>query len=328
MRPAAAVVRAEGLRFEHRSVRARGRGAGPGCVGVEALSAVVEAGEVVGVLGPNGAGKSTLLRMLGTLLRPQAGTLLLFGEDATRPAPRLRRRVGFAADTSAHIEALTGFENALWFARAAGVPGDEAGRRVAALFDRLGLDEFAGVRCREYSHGTRRKLLLVAALAHEPGLIVLDEPTLGLDPKAADALVTLLRDRAEAGAAVILATHDLHAAHRLCHRVIFLDHGRVVLDGAPATLLASAGAGRTRIRVTFRAGNDPLLRTPGVELLRCEPGALELLCDSGGAALPALCADLIAQSLDIASIELREPDLRDVFSAATGRAWQPGPAPS
>ncbi|MFI5279707.1 MAG: ABC transporter ATP-binding protein [Gemmatimonadales bacterium] len=206
-----------------------------------ALDLDVAAGEVVGVLGPNGAGKTSLLRLLATGRRPAAGTLALLGEDASHPTAALRRKIGVAGDEAVHLDALSGRENLALFARAAGLSRAAAARAADPMLDRFHLTADADRPVAEYSLGMRRRLLLAEALAHEPRLVVLDEPTTGLDPEGRDALRAVLRERAAAGAAVVCASNDVAEVERLADRVIFLRDGRKVLEGGPRDLIAALG---------------------------------------------------------------------------------------
>jgi ABC-2 type transport system ATP-binding protein len=206
-----------------------------------ALDFDVAAGEVVGVLGPNGAGKTSLLRLLATGRRPAAGTLALLGVDASRPSSALRRRIGVAGDEAVHVDALTGRENLALFARAAGLPVGDAANAAATMLDRFHLSSDADRPVAEYSLGMRRRLLLAEALAHGPSLIVLDEPTTGLDPEGREALRDALKERAAGGAAVVCASNDVAEVERLAQRVIFLRGGRKVLEGGPRDLIAALG---------------------------------------------------------------------------------------
>ncbi|MGH7446895.1 MAG: ATP-binding cassette domain-containing protein [Longimicrobiales bacterium] len=324
-------VAAEGVAFRYERTRRRARsdsrrrspasgdahGHRPG---INGLDLAVRAGEIVGLLGPNGGGKSTLLRLLATALRPQAGTLLLLGMRTRAPARALRQSIGYAADVPVHLDVLSGRHNAVAFARAAGLPRSVATAAVVTLFDRFELTTDAHRAAGEYSHGMRRKLLLTEALAHVPGLILLDEPTLGLDPPASAALGELLRERAAAGAAVVFATHELDLASRLCDRVVFMVDGRVALDGRPHELLHAIDPG-TRIRIALRTPLAAALQLDGMQLVRAGEDVIELRTAAGAAALPDLCATLVRENVQVRTIELREPDLRDVFMTVTGRFW-------
>lgn len=327
-------VDAERIAFRYKSARRSLRRPAPDASGalrshetdtthasdIDGLNLRILPGEIVGLLGPNGGGKSTLLRLLATALRPMSGALTLLGRRAHSPDRTLRRSIGYAADTPVHIEALSGRANALSFARAAGMPNAAALDAVDGLFERLSLAADAGRAVREYSHGMRRKVLLTEALAHRPQLILLDEPTLGLDPPAVAEMSALLRERAADGAAVIFATHELDLASRLCDRVIFMRDGRTALDGRPDALLRAIDPG-TRIRIALCAPLADALEVADIETVRVGADVIELRTPAGAAVLPALCAALLRNDAQVHTIELREPDLRDVFMSLTGTIW-------
>jgi len=235
-------------------------------VALEAFDLDVAPGEVVGVLGPNGAGKTSLLRLLATGRRPAAGTLALLGHDAARPTAALRRQIGVAGDDAVHADALTGRENAVLFARAVGLARAEAERAADALLERFRLAADAHRPVGEYSSGMRRRLLLAQALAHAPRLVVLDEPTTGLDPEGRDALREVLDERARAGAAIVCASNDVVEAERMCGRVVFLRAGRKVLEGAPRDLIAALGA-REVVEVRHPNLGDVFERATGEALV-------------------------------------------------------------
>ena len=289
------IVRARGLTARYRER-----------VALDGLDLDVAPGETIGILGPNGAGKTTALR----LLRVAAAHL----------------RLGIAGDDLIHIDALTGFENALGFAMAAGLPRTEAARRVTTLLGTFSLAADAHRPVAEYSQGMRRRLLLLEALAHDPALIILDEPTSGLDPEGRAVLSTVLKQRTAAGAAVVLATNDLGAAERLCDRVLFLSAGRPVLEGRPAELIARLG-GATRFEFTIEADRAPQVRVVGAEIVLATPQKLVAHARNGvrgsgfgGASpLPALCEAILADGAAIEAVAVRRPDLGDVYLQATGQ---------
>jgi ABC-2 type transport system ATP-binding protein len=315
-------VEARGVSYHHRDRRSSRTAP----AGIDAFELDVGAGEIVGVIGPNGAGKSTLLRVLATILPPQHGTLRLLG-DAAAPARRtLRRRIGYAGDDAVHFHALDGYTNALAFACAAGMERAAAAVAVRSLLARFDLETRGTTPVRTYSHGMRRKLLLVEALAHAPELVLLDEPTLGLDEHARTALLEVLRQRAADGTAVVMATNELDTAAALCTRVVFLLDGRVALQGEPAGLLRTV-AHRTVISVALhgQAHSAPRFNGPGRVQLGDDHASLELHTPADSSVLPAFCAALIEQQVDIRSITVRGADLRDVFLHVTGEHWSVEP---
>lgn len=271
-------------------------------------------GEIVGLLGPNGSGKSTLLSLLATSRRPSAGTLELFGRSAQPATADQRRAIGYAGERAVHLEALSGVANVRLFARAAGATKAEAGRAAADLLRTLGLADHAARPAARYSAGMRRKLLLACALAHHPRLLLLDEPFGGLDRSGAAALRSLLRTRAEAGAAVVLSTHALRAAASLCHRVLLLARGVVVAAGAPTMLIRALGAGAI-LDARIAASEAP--RLEGFDVLCATRRRVRVRAPSGATALAPLCAALVASGARVHAVRVREPDLRDVYRAAT-----------
>jgi len=316
-------VEAKGIAYDHaRRGRRRDREAGPGRIGP--IDFAVSAGMVVGLVGPNGAGKSTLLRLLATLIEPDAGELRLLGEPvSTGSRTRVRRRIGWVPDAAPHFGRLTGRENTVLFGRAAGLPAADAAAAAERLLARLGLAADADRPAREYSFGMSRKLALAEALVHAPPLAVLDEPTIGLDPASRDAAITLVRERAAAGAAVIIATNDVAAADAACDHVALLHHGRVIAAGRPDELVAATGDA-DRIDIVWQGEVVGVPRLPAaIEVVISAPNHLRVRAAAGAAALPELCRALLEQGCAIRSIVVRRPDLRDAFEALTGAGWEP-----
>ncbi len=299
-------VRARGLELRH-----------GGRIVLTGLDLDVAAGDIVGLLGPNGAGKTSALRLLATGRRPAAGTLVILEHDARRPTAALRRRIGVAGDEPVHVDAMTGWENAVCFARAAGLSRDVAAARVRGLLDRFALGGDAHRPVAEYSLGMRRRLLLVEALAHAPALLVLDEPTTSLDLEGRAILTAVLRERAGSGAGVVLATNDLGFAEGMCDRVVFLRDGRPVLEGRPRDLIARLG-GDTTFEFTLAAPAPPEVRCDGVEIALATADRLVARSVAGSAPLPALCEAILRAGAAIVSVTVRRPDLRDVVLRATG----------
>ena len=205
-------------------------------------------GDRVVVMGPNGSGKSTLLRLVSTELPSRPGTLELFGE-ACGPTRRdfrkkreLRKRIGIVQDTSVHVEDLTGMENGLLCAELYGLPRTEALEAFAALFTSLGLDDALHVPTREYSYGMKKKLLIAEALVHDPDLLIMDEPALGLDPPSRVALRRILEERSGKGVCTLAATNEPALARELATTVVLLHEGEVVAHGSPRSFWPRSAA--------------------------------------------------------------------------------------
>jgi ABC-2 type transport system ATP-binding protein len=211
-------------------------------VAVDSIDLTVGAGEIFGLLGPNGAGKTTTIRLLVTLLPVRSGQASIFGLDVRRAAMAVRRLLGYVPQQLSMEGALTGRENVAWFARLFDVPRRERKARVDEALALMDLTDAADRLAATYSGGMVRRLELAQALVNRPPLLVLDEPTVGLDPVARDSVWTRVRDlRQRYGTTVLLTTHYMEEADLLCDRVGLMHHGRLRAVGAPAELKAALG---------------------------------------------------------------------------------------
>ena len=211
---------------------------------VDGLDLAVRPGECFGLLGPNGAGKTTTLRVLNTLYPPQSGTVRVFGLDVRTDAMRVRRMLGYVPQQLSIEGALTGRENVSWFARLFDVPRRERAARVAEVLQIVDLTDAADRLASTYSGGMVRRLELAQALVNRPALLVLDEPTVGLDPVARDSVWARVQEMQERyGMTVLLTTHYMEEADILCDRVALLHLGRLRAVGTPEELKAALGPG-------------------------------------------------------------------------------------
>jgi ABC-2 type transport system ATP-binding protein len=211
---------------------------------VDAVDLVVAPGECFGLLGPNGAGKTTTIRLLVTLLPVQTGEVSVFGLDVRRRSMAVRRLLGYVPQQLSIEAALTGRENVMWFARLFDIPRRERAARVDEALAMMDLTDAAGRMAGSYSGGMVRRLELAQALVNRPALLVLDEPTVGLDPVARDSVWGRVRELQEQyGTTVLLTTHYMEEADALCDRVGLMHRGRLRAVGAPEELKAALGAG-------------------------------------------------------------------------------------
>jgi ABC-2 type transport system ATP-binding protein len=205
---------------------------------VRGVSLRVEAGEVMGFLGPNGSGKTTTIRLLMGLLRPSSGRASILGRDCHADAVALKRDVGYLPDEPFLYPYLSGLEILELVAGLHGFPRDESRRRAGALAERLGLGAAAGAYSVTYSLGMKKRLALAMALIHTPRVLIMDEPTNGLDPKGAREMRSTIAELAAEGRTIFLSTHLLDAAEKLCHRVAIIRDGALQAVGAPVELRA------------------------------------------------------------------------------------------
>jgi ABC-2 type transport system ATP-binding protein len=295
---------------------------------VEALAGldlVIEPGQVVALLGPNGAGKTTLVRTLATLLRPDSGTVLIDGRDAVREAARVRALIGLAGQHAAVENAMTGRENLEMVASLYGLDRRQARARAAQVIEQLSLQPVADRLARTYSGGQRRRLDLGASLAGAPRLLLLDEPTTGLDPRSRIELWDAIRDLAAGGTDVLLTTQYLDEADQLAARIVIVDHGRVVADGTPGELKARAGRDVIEVHTRDAADLDAAARAlarVGIDepTVDAPTRRVSLPVDAGTERLTAAARALEEEDVTVDDIGLRRPTLDEVFLALTGRA--------
>jgi len=212
-------------------------------IAVDKLSLEVPPGTILGLLGPNGAGKTTTLKMVTGMLLPDAGTATICGVDIVRQPLEAKRLFGFVPDSGAVYEALSGLEYLLMVAALYGIGEDAARPRIRQFLDFFELDEatLEGKLLGAYSKGMRRKIVITAALLHNPKVVLLDEPLDGLDANAAVGFKALLETLAREGKAIVYSSHVLDVVERVCHRVAIIDQGQLRVDGTPAALLKEHG---------------------------------------------------------------------------------------
>ncbi len=220
---------------------------------VDGMDLDVPAGEFYTLLGPNGAGKTTMLRMVGGLLKPDRGTISIYGVDALADPVAAKRMTAWLSDEPMIYDKLTPIEYLDFVAGWWGVAGDIAKARATDLAGWLGLEPHAQERCESLSKGTRQKVALAGALVHEPRLIILDEPFTGLDAGSARLVKGVLRERVKAGCSVVMTTHILEVAERMSDRIGVISAGRLVTQGTLDELRSKAGAGQASLEDAFLA---------------------------------------------------------------------------
>ncbi len=209
---------------------------------VDGLNLRCEPGQIYGLLGANGAGKTTTLRLLATLLKPSSGTASVAGCDAVREPGKVRARIGFLSTGTALYGRLTARETVEYFGRLHGVPEDLLRGRIREVFSRLEMDEFEDRRCDKLSSGMKQKVSIARTLIHDPPVMIFDEPTLGLDVMAARSIVQFIRDCRQKGKTVIVSTHVMSEATKLCDRIGIIERGRLLVDGTLVELQTQFGA--------------------------------------------------------------------------------------
>jgi ABC-2 type transport system ATP-binding protein len=283
---------------------------------VRDLSFEVKPGAILGFLGPNGAGKTTTLRMILGLISPTQGRVTVLGASDGRS---VRGRIGFLPEERGLYRRMTPVGAIAFFAALKGVPASEARRRARQLLAENGLADAARRQIRMLSKGMSQKVQLLSAIAHEPELVILDEPFSGLDPVNQQSLEALIRGLARRGATVIFSTHVMQHAERLCDQVVLIARGQKVFDGKVAD--ACAVAPRTLI-LEGALTAESLCGAAGVVNVGVEPledGRCRLVAElARGVPVQQVLKGVFARDLDIARMELKEPHLHDAFIALTG----------
>jgi ABC-2 type transport system ATP-binding protein len=298
---------------------------------VDGVSFGVEAGELFGLLGPNGAGKTTTIRILATLLRPSAGSARVAGFDVLRHADQVRRHLGLAMQTAALDALSTGRETLELSGRLHRLPSAELKRRADALLELMGLRHVAERVTGTYSGGMRRRLDLASALIHQPPVLILDEPTEGLDPQSRLALWEELERINREGTSMLLTTHYMEEADRLCSRVAIVDNGRIAVEGAPDALKQAIGTQTLVLQLRAEPGRDgvgarrsavehALADMLGAEAISDHPSGVAVSVPNASAALPAVVRRLDSAGVELAGIQVEQPTLDDVFLKYTGRS--------
>jgi len=290
---------------------------------VNGISFRIAPGETYGLLGPNGAGKTTTISMVCGLLEPDAGAVAVAGTPLTTRSVSAKAAIGYVPQDLALYPDLSAAENLRFFARLYGLGPADTSRRVAEVLDLIGLSERGGDQAKTYSGGMRRRLNIGIGLLHRPRLLVLDEPTVGVDPQSRNAILESVVRLAQEGMAVLYTTHYMEEAERLCDRIGIVDLGELKAEGTRAELVALVGE-HDRVRIQgvgdLEVGARACTLISSVQAASVRDGAIELLVDHARGVLVQLLETVAAASVDVDAVEVDEPDLEAVFLHLTGKA--------
>jgi ABC-2 type transport system ATP-binding protein len=294
---------------------------------VDGISFDVARGELFGLLGPNGAGKTTTIRILATLLNATSGTAHVAGIDVAENPHEVRKRLGLALQTVSLDAFSTARETLELAGRMHRLPTAEIRRRADELLELMTLTKVADKLTGTFSGGMKRRLDLASALMHRPQLLILDEPTEGLDPQSRVALWEELERISQTGTTMLLTTHYMEEADRLCRRLAIIDNGQIVVSGAPADLKRAVGADTVVLQLERADGEgvtehvrtqlEGLVETDAVA---AHPAGVSLSVPNASAAIPALLRRLEGNGVQIAGLQMSQPSLDDVFMKYTGRS--------
>ena len=290
---------------------------------LDGLSLTMQPGEVLALLGPNGAGKTTFVNLVATLIRPDEGTLRVQGIDVARDPGAVRRSIALAGQSAAVEPTMTGRENVAMVARLFGASASDARREAAAVIEQMGLTDAADRLVRTYSGGMRRRLDLGASLVARPRLLLLDEPTTGLDPRSRIELWDVIRSLVTNGTDVLLTTQYLDEADHLASQIAIIDHGRVIASGTPRELKRLAGRNVVEVHVRDSSALDRVATI--LMAIGDGPATIDVPTRSVSVALSADTERVFAalRPLDdtgiaIDEVSVRQPTLDEAFLALTG----------
>jgi ABC-2 type transport system ATP-binding protein len=287
---------------------------------VKGISFSIAKGEIFGLLGPNGAGKSTTISMLAGLVKPDGGQIIVSGIDLQDQLNSVKARIGLVPQELALYPTLSAWDNLVFFGQIYGLRGKRLKERVAQVLEMVQLADRAKEPIKNYSGGMKRRINLAAGLLHQPEILFLDEPTVGVDPQSRNAIFESIEALNRVGLTVIYTTHYMEEAERLCQRVAIVDHGQVIALGTPRELKQrSAGKTRIEIRLARPESDTALAQLEAVTSVHVADGAYVVQSTAVPRSIVALVKFLEAQGNELASLEIATPSLEDVFLELTGR---------
>jgi ABC-2 type transport system ATP-binding protein len=290
---------------------------------VQGVSFDVQAGEVFSLLGPNGAGKTTTISMVSCLLAPTQGDVRVMGHSVKSDPMAVKAAIGVVPQEIALYEDLSARENLTFWGKMYGLRGGALKQRVDEVLEVIGLGERQKGRVSKFSGGMQRRLNIGIALLHKPQVLILDEPTVGIDPQSRRNILDSVKELNRAGTTLLYTTHYMEEAQELSNHIAIMDHGKIIAYGTHEELVKIVGE-MDRITLTINTESAKVSErwqaTEGVEQVTAEDGTVELLVDDSNLVLPHLFETATQAGVRITSVDIQEPNLETVFLHLTGRA--------
>lgn len=283
----------------------------------------IKRGEIFGLLGPNGAGKTTFIHIAATFLKPTSGTVRIADFDVLRETARVKPLLGIVPQEISLYDSLSGEENLAFFGGLYGLRGRRLRTRVDEVLALLGLEERRGDRVSDYSGGMKRRINIGAGILHEPELILMDEPTIGVDAQSRHHIFHVIEDLRAGGATILYTTHYMEEAEKLCHRVAIIDHGRVIACGTHRELVALIGE-EAVLEIECRGELDRGALGGSFPEAEIRDDRILVRVADPAAALPSVVTRLANLGVDLSSVNVLEPDLEAVFLRLTGHRLRDG----
>ncbi|HQO95610.1 MAG TPA: ABC transporter ATP-binding protein [Sedimentibacter sp.] len=290
---------------------------------VDGISFEVKRGEVFGLLGPNGAGKSTTISIISTLVPPTRGEIIFEGESILKNPKNIRQKLGVVPQDIALYPTLSGYENLRFWGNLYGLKGQELKQRINETADIIGLHERLKDKVEKYSGGMKRRLNIGAALLHMPDLLIMDEPTVGIDPQSRSHILDTVLKLNDRGITIIYTTHYMEEAENLCSRICIMDEGKIIASGTQQELVELVKE-KTQINIKLDSINesiiDGLKNIPGIIDAKIDEDIIILYGENGDILLAQIIAKVSEHKNRIRSIDVKKPNLEAVFLHLTGKA--------
>jgi len=289
---------------------------------VDEISFSVKKGEIIGLLGPNGAGKSTTISMISTLLRPDQGEILYKGKDIVKNPKSIQKELGIVPQEIALYPTLSGFDNLKFWGQAYGLSGDRLKNRIKDVAQIIGIDERLKDKVENYSGGMKRRLNIGAALLHEPEILIMDEPTVGIDPQSRNHILDTVLSLNKSGMTIIYTSHYMEEVEYLCRNIHIMDSGRVIASGSQDELVDII-EGQRQVIIQFDKITESLLKAldqmSAVESSECHEKTVTLHTKNGKSLIRDALDLAIKENVSVESVEVIKPNLESVFLHLTGK---------
>lgn len=307
-----ALLKVSGLKKYYKDIKA-----------VDGISFSVERGDIFGLLGPNGAGKSTAISLIATLIAPLEGSISYNGKDILKHPTTIRLAMGLVPQEIALYPNLNGGDNLAFWGRAYGLQGQELAKRVTEVAELIGLKDRLKDKVKKYSGGMQRRLNIGAALLHKPEFLIMDEPTVGIDPQSRSYILSTIKGLADNGTTIIYTSHYIEEVEALCNQICIMDKGKIIAQGSKDALIASIGADY-KITIKIDGAQDLLLSKlqaiPYVKAADIKADTIHILAKGEEASGSAILSELAASGTRLISYNEEKPNLETVFLHLTGRA--------